>query len=375
MGRKGENIRQRRDGRWEARCISGYDEANRAVYHSIYGSTYSEARRKRTEYLKQLKSQKNEEETERKEIRYSMLLDRFLTDIETKVKLSTLNRYKEIIQNHIKPNLGSFLLSDINSLQIDRFTKDRLANGRVDGAGGLSARTVRSILSLVRLTISYGDECGYAVSETYRIHTPRTTQTGAKAFTLEDQKVLEAWLNDNPGRISLGIWLSLYTGLRIGEVCALQWKEIDLKEKQITISQTAQRVTQENENDRQTTVIVTDPKSDCSNRTIPLPSFLCEMLEQNSQSDEVYLLTGSKELMEPRTYYRNYRSILKDLHLEKYNYHSLRHTFASRCVTAGFDAKSLSEIMGHSSPRVTMENYVHPTTQTKRNYMNRLSQI
>ena len=173
---------------------------------------------------------------------------------------------------------------------------------------------------------------------------------------------------------SLGILFTIFTGVRIGELCGLRWGDIDLNNKVAHISRTVERIDDLNpEAVRKTKVIVTEPKTEDSIRNIPLQDFLVDHLMKYRREDNCYLLTGSTRYTEPHSCYVRYRRFLDRNGIGKNTFHALRHTFATKCVEKGFDIKSLSEILGHSSVTTTMTFYVHPTLEMKRNQMERLT--
>ena len=183
---------------------------------------------------------------------------------------------------------------------------------------------------------------------------------------------LLALLREHPSFSGIGINLSLYMGLRIGEVCSLQWKDIDLEKRILTVSKTIQRV-QCRTGAKHTKLIITEPKSESSKRTIPIPDCLLPMLRQFKDSIEVYVVSGRKKPVEPRTMQYRFAKILHNADLPSFHYHSLRHLFATRCVELGFDVKTLSEILGHSSVEVTLNRYIHSDLERKRICMSLLS--
>jgi integrase len=174
-----------------------------------------------------------------------------------------------------------------------------------------------------------------------------------------------------------GILLTLFTGLRIGELCALKWNKIDLKNGFLSVEESMQRIQNySNESPYKTRIIVTNPKSLSSIRRIPLPEFILSILKPLCNQENAFLLTGSSEkFMEPRTLQYKFKKILCDLNIRVLNFHALRHTFATRCVEAGFDVKSLSEILGHASVNVTLNRYVHPSDEIKLQNMKKLEHL
>ena len=188
-----------------------------------------------------------------------------------------------------------------------------------------------------------------------------------------EQKLLEQMAMEDGSLVSLGILVTLYTGLRIGEVCALQWKDISLEYSLITVRQTIFRIqeydapeSEEAGRKSRTRLILSSPKTEASRRKIPIADRLKTYMQGYRNKPETYLLTGTEGYMEPRTFYGKYRRFLRECGLEAYNYHALRHTFATRCVESGADIKSLSEILGHSDVSVTLSRYVHPSMEQKK---------
>ena len=187
---------------------------------------------------------------------------------------------------------------------------------------------------------------------------------------------MEDQLFSRPDPLHLGILLSLYAGLRIGEVCALQWGDFHFDNGTVAVNKTLLRIRNMAPGAKCRTKLVIDkPKTQCSNRIIPLPEFLVPYLLAQRQGPEVYVLTGKRHFMEPRVCLERYKRVLRLAGVQPYTFHTLRHTFATRCVENGVDIKSLSEIMGHSNVTVTMQRYVHPSMDLKREQMNKLSSM
>lgn len=189
----------------------------------------------------------------------------------------------------------------------------------------------------------------------------------------EEKRLLSVLCRD-VDRYKMGVFICLYTGIRIGELCALQWKNVSLGEKTIKIEQTMQRLQSVDFNAMQKTkIIVTEPKSYAAIRTIPLPEFVIDLIKPFACEPDAYLLSGDCDsVIEPRTMQNSFKLYLEEGCIEDANFHSLRHTFATRCVEAGFDLKTLSEILGHASVKITLDKYVHSSLQLKRNNMEKL---
>lgn len=379
MCKHGENIRKRKDGRWEARLISEYDGTGKAKYRSFYGKTYLEAKEKRISYLRNGAEAQHQQKiniTDKSKILVSHIMIKWLDSRKDSVKESTYAHYKNLAETHILPGLGRIPLAALTSENINQFLKELLSSGRVDGKGGLSPKTVADIRSVLLLALEYARSEQYPCPDLDKIFSPHVSRPEMKVLTLEQQEKLENYLFQHPGPMELGILITLYGGLRIGELCALQWRDIHFESGTLQVSKTILRIQKEDrDKEKKTQVLISRPKTDSSNRLIPLPGFLLEFLRNFRQESESYLLTGTKFYLEPRMCLEKYKKILEKAGLESHTFHTLRHTFATRCVEKGFDPKSLSEILGHANINTTLQNYVHPSIDLKKEQMNRLEQV
>lgn len=371
MAKCGENIRKRKDGRWEARVKSEASVRGKTKYKYLYGKTYSEVRQKKDRYIRTVREIENVGESD---MVLTYLLEEWLYMTKAEVKESTYSRYVFIVRKHIEPQLGDYKLSELNSAVMNSFIREKLMSGGLRDNSGLSPKTVSSILSVIKLAAKYGEEQGYSISRRLIIRSPRQKTPDIHVLSWDEQIALEQAVLEHWDYSSIGIILSLYTGLRIGEVCALKWGDINLNSKTISIERTIMRIQDTSPDaESKTRILVDRPKTDSSIRQIPLPDFLVDILKSYAGSKDAYIITGTHNYMEPRNYYRKFRKLLKSCNLENYNYHALRHTFATRCIEAGFDAKSLSEILGHSDVSITLKRYVHPSMDLKRKNMERLA--
>ena len=218
--------------------------------------------------------------------------------------------------------------------------------------------------------------CGYSVKCTGKEFSIKQESKKITVLIKEEQEILCKYLILNPSERNLAILLCLFTGLRIGELCALMWDDISFSNGSIYVHQTIQRVQIEGNPDKKTEVIVSTPKSKCSIRTIPVPDKIMMILKRADIVKNGYLVTGMEQkYLEPRTMENHFHRVLSAASLRNVNFHALRHTFATRCVEVGFDIKSLSEILGHASVTTTMNRYVHPSMDLKRENMQRLSNL
>ena len=377
MARRGENIYKRKDGRWEARVIRGYNEHSKAIYAYFYGRTYKEVKEKIFAPLPYVGSNaesipQRDDET----LLFGSLLDRWLDNSKIKFKESSYVKYFNLINNHIKPSLGKHPLPSVNNVELSKFVADKL-KGKCDHSNRkLSEKTVKDIISVIKSALRYArDESLMSANVNINIVLPKERAKDMRVLSTDEQTDLEKYLCADMNENKLGILVCLYTGLRVGEICALKWSDISFENGTLTVRRTMQRIQSlEAGAPSKTKVIVTDPKSNSSVRTIPLPDCLINKLKMfcHDRSD-TYLLTGELgRYVEPRTYQNRFKSYLINSGIKGANFHSVRHTFATRCVALGFEIKSLSEILGHANVNITLNRYVHPSFDLKRSNMNKL---
>ncbi len=339
---------------------------------SLYTITY---KRKKSKFLFAKTDLLNKKlKTFKQTSNFSFWLDEWLSVSKSRVKESTYIRYKNSIDNHIKPALGSIKITEITTALIEKFISQKLENGNLQTGKGLSPKTVSDFLIIIKNTIKYAHSDGVKINCHFESLTIRKKNHEMRVLSVDEEKRLIKTLLTNTERYKLGVLLCLFTGIRIGELCALKWQDISLKDKTIRITKTMQRIqcTDYNKTTK-THIVITEPKSDSSCRIIPLQDSIVSVLKQFIAKPECYLLTGmSKTYIEPRTMQNKFKGYLADSMIDKANFHSLRHTFATRCIELGFDIKTLSELLGHSSVKITLDRYVHSSLNLKRDCINKL---
>lgn len=289
-----------------------------------------------------------------------------------RVKESTYVKYFTIIENHIKPKLGRYIIHTLSSLLIEEFTRELLYKD------GLSPKTVKDILTLLHSIVTYIDRNYPGIMPRIEIIYPKESKKEIRVLSREEQTAFMEYLLINIDEGKFGVLLALLTGMRIGEICALRWENVSLKEQTIKVCSTMQRIKNIDKNSQEKTkIIISNPKSNASTRIIPITTYtvnLCKSWKVPNPS--AFVLTGEVDrYIEPRTLQYKLRKYTKECGLEGVHFHTLRHSFATRCVELDFEIKSLSEILGHSSPHVTLERYVHSSLELKRNNMNKLTSI
>lgn len=368
MPRKGENIYKRKDGRWEGRYPKGRSENGKTKYGYVYARSYRDVKQK---LLQVRLSPPQEEKSTVTSMPFRQLAAGWLQEHAPSIKESTYYKYWNILNLHLNPEFADRMPEDITYEEVSRFAIRLQTDGK-----GLSPKTVGDILSVLRSILRYGGRLG--MDPAFDISLIRTKQAPKeiRVLTTGEQEKLQRRLYDHSDGCRMGILLCLRTGLRVGEVCALRWEDISFSEQTIFVHQTMQRLRDFSDSGTKTHVVITTPKSSCSVRTIPLPSDLCRMLEEYQTTATGFFLTNSPyRYIEPRTMQNRFRQILISCGVEPVNFHVLRHTFATRCVELGFDVKSLSEILGHANVRITMDRYVHPSMDVKRQNMEKMSAL
>lgn len=359
MSLKKKMIYKRKDGRYEGRYLYGYKEDGTPNYRSIYANTKDKAVQKLDYELKKKSDEGDLFILDKNYFGYDIL--RWLKSVKIRCKKTTYSNYQYTVNARIIPKFAKLKKKLITSEMIDNYTTELLNEG-------LLPKTVKDIIIILQQILKFA-------SINISISIPKVPKTEIQILKKEEQSKLEKKLLENLDLVKFGIYLSLYTGLRIGELCALKWENIDIENKKIKINKTITRIKNPDSSQKKKTIILIDePKSLSSIREIPIPDFIVPILKkfQKNIVTSNFLITGEDAFMETRTYFNHYKKFLQSLNLSCYNFHALRHTFATRCVENGCDPKTLSEILGHSSVKITLERYVHPNYENKVKLMNKL---
>lgn len=369
MPKKGENIYKRKDGRWEGRYIKSRTESGKIIYGYVYARSYRETKEKQKAKIASYTSQianKNEHV-------FSNIASEWFESIKLHTKTSTQNKYHNMLTNYILPEYGNQPFSTITYEFIEAHCKFLLESGGKKG-NGLSPKTVSDVLAIIRNISKFAIRKGIYVANDANAVQIRQDIKPMRVLNKAEQSQLCEYILKKPEACSIGILVCMFTGLRIGEICALRWEDISFSDQSIYIHHTLQRIQMHRGHGAKTEVVVTTPKSSCSIRKIPLPVEILEILVLNKKASSGYVLTNDEyKFIEPRTMQNKFKKILKAVGIENANFHALRHTFATRCVELGFDVKSLSEILGHATVNITMNRYVHPTYEMKKKNMQKLS--
>lgn len=341
------NIYQRRDGRFEGRISRGKRSNGTRRFQYFFGKTKEDVREKMA---------KERCKKSNCSLTVTQLFSEWHKSIKHKVKESTAANYYLKANKHILPAFGNESAESIEDTEIYAFIESKQQ-------AGLSNRYISDMLIVMKSMFKYA-------VRTYHIYNPMNPE-----ITLLDEKEqteLQEYIGHNQNKATLGVALSMTTGIRIGELCALQWKDIDLEKRILTVSKTMQRV-QVQGSDKKTKLVITEPKSESSRRKIPIPKGMIAFLEKFKSKDSEYIVSGKEKQIEPRAMQYRFQKILKNVNLPSVHFHALRHIFASTCIKLGFDVKALSELLGHSTVELTLNRYVHSSFEQKIKYMERLA--
>ena len=294
---------------------------------------------------------------------FRVVTEEWLKYKKNTVKKSTYYNYSYSVEKYLYPKFADQDITKINDYNdfIEKLTDT------------LAPKTVRDIITKLKEIINFYEEEHNTKLNIKKMSLPKMNKKEIQILSNKEKQKLEKYCIEQNSLKSLGILICLNTGLRIGEVCALRWENIDFESKKIHIEKTIERIYSKEEN--KTIVIIDTPKSITSVRTIPINSKLYNILKQirGKSKKTDFVLTGSSEhYVEPRNYQYHFKEILKRNKVKKYKFHTLRHTFATNCIEAGMDIKSLSEILGHADVSITLNIYVHSSDKAKRKYLEKI---
>ena len=285
------------------------------------------------------------------------------------VKQSTMAAYVLILENHIIPCLG-----DSNSLhekEVQAFVLQKLEKG-------LSIKSVKDILIVLKMVMKFGAKNEWMNYCEWDIKYPTTSANKElEVLSVANHRKILNYIQGHFTFTGLGIYISLSTGLRIGEICALKWSDVNVADGIITVSRTIERIYIIDGEKKHTKLVINTPKTKNSCREIPMSKELLAMLKPLKKivNDDFYVLTNDEHPTEPRTYRNYYDKLMIRLGIPKLKYHGLRHSFATRCIEAGCDYKTVSVLLGHSNISTTLNLYVHPNMEQKKRCVSRMFRL
>ena len=290
----------------------------------------------------------------------------WLEDKRQYVKKSTYCAYSLLVNNHLKTAfVGKGVVTED---MLQQFVFRKLEQG-------LSQKSVKDMLVVMKMILHYAQKHDYLPPCDMEVRFPTDARRrGLQVMSREHQRLLMEYVRNNGTYMNLGIYICMCAGLRIGEVCALVWDDIDLERGVISISKTLQRIYVIEGEERYTELLTGSPKSRSSVREVPLVKELAEMIKpmKGTVAGHHYVLTNSTRPLEPRAYRNYYNALIRRLNLPKLKFHGLRHTFATRCIESECDYKTVSVLMGHANINTTLNLYVHPDMEQKKRCVERM---
>ena len=287
--------------------------------------------------------------------------------VKPRTKHRTYHNYVQQIDKHISPTLGEYDMDELTGIELQKFTVD-LCNS------GLSANTVNGIINILKNSLTIAVSLRKTEKQyTELIQRPKTRERQVECFNKDEQKRMEQYILEKDNDKLFGIILCLYTGLRIGELLALKWDDIDFARRIISVSKTCRDSWINGEYVK----VLGTTKTESSERLIPFPKQLLPMLKNmKKKATNSFVINGRSEYgAQIRSYQRTFDNLLKRLDIPHKGFHSLRHTFATRALECGMDVKTLSEILGHKNPTITLKRYAHSMLEHKAEMMNRLGKL
>lgn len=290
--------------------------------------------------------------------------------VKPDTKFQTYLRYSQIVRIYVAEKVGEYDLSELTPIILQTFIADMLTNGNGRwGADGLAPNTVNSIVSVLKNSLKTAYMLGCTDRQLGdKIKRPKVRERKIECFSIREQRKIENAVLTSRKHKYFGVLLCLYTGLRIGEVVALKWNDIDLKKGMLSVNKTCY--------DTPDGLVFDDPKTVHSRRIIPLPRQIMPILrEKRKTSKSDFVVSEKGKPVSVRSFQRSFELLLKRHRIEHRGFHSLRHTFATRALESGMDVKTLSEILGHKNPSITLSRYAHSLMEHKSAMMNRLGKL
>lgn len=277
-------------------------------------------------------------------------------------KASTISTYMKSVEKNIIPFLGYIDCDNLEEKNIICFINSL---NKTD----YSEKYKQDIIVILKSIIKYGNMAKIFNLNLSLIPCPRASNKKVEVLSHQEVKNIIDYMENHESYKNIGIYIGLYTGMRVGEICALKWEDIDMLQQKIYVNKTMQRIYVER---KKTEVVILKPKSENSIREMPISTILNNILVKNYKK-QGYVLTGSSKYVEPRCLQKYFQKLTSELGCSKNNFHILRHTFATQCIECGVDIKSLSEILGHASVSMTLNKYVHSSFDTKTRQLKKLS--
>lgn len=286
-------------------------------------------------------------------------------------KPRTCERYTDIVSQHIIPKLGDYELSELTPYIVQQFVTELITHGNLKTGKGLAANTVNAIITVIQQSMETAHHMKFTdVYEMNNLKRPKLEEKPVVCFTVAEQRRIEQAVREDKRDKMLGVLICLYTGLRIGELMALEWDDIDFQKRELRVTKSCHDGKDKN---GKICRVTGTPKTSHSNRVIPLPKQLIPILrDMKKRSNSSLVITDKGKIPSVRAYQRSFELLLCRIGVPHHGFHSLRHTFATRAIECGMDVKSLSEILGHKNSTVTLNRYVHSMMEYKTSMMDKL---
>ena len=287
------------------------------------------------------------------------------SDKKQYVKVSTFSAYALILENHLVPAFGQ--KTEISEKDVQEFVMQSLD-------GGLSQKTVHDFIVVLKMVVRFGARNGCDWKSDWALKFPTEQQKKElEVLSIDNHRRIMQYVRDNFSFRNLGIYICLSCGLRIGEICALTWDDVDVSEGVIMIRKTLERVSVIEGGERHTKLMLGTPKTRNSVRDIPMTRELLQVMKPLVKivNPKYYVLSNAAKPLEPRTYRNYYMSLMKRIGVPALKFHGLRHSFATRCIESNCDYKTVSVLLGHSNIGTTLNLYVHPNLEQKKRCINK----
>ena len=308
-------------------------------------------------------------------MKYNEWLNEWLLNyVRPYAKDKTYLRYKEIVEKRLSISVGEYELNKITPIVLQRYVTELLQSGNKKTLDGLSPSTVNTIITVIQSSLKTAYNLGYVKNEIgVKIKRPKNIEKQILCFSLTEQKKIERELLKSANPKMYGILICLYTGLRIGELLALEWSDVDFNKGELLVNKTCFDGKDKNGVFRR---ITNAPKTETSLRVIPIPAALLSIFKQMKRDAKgKFVISEGEKPIAVRSYQRSFERLQKKLKIQHKGFHALRHTFATRALEIGIDVKTLSEILGHKNANITLKRYAHSMPEHKKAMMNKIGAL